>query len=170
MLKRPRAIALIVIGIVVSVALVVIVTAALTPGETHPAFAAAVAFVEATAHGDDAAATALMTPELAAYIARNCPEGSVSACVQGYTPPEWGEMLSAVFRRAAPDGPDWNVDVIATYEHGQGFSGVCIYTRLTAEGEAWKVAEYAGFAACSDAGTRNMATNPDAPNRAPSAP
>ncbi len=170
MRNRPLIITLIVLGVIGSIALVVVITAALTPGETNPAFAAAVAFVEAAERGDDAAANALMTPELAAYVVLNCPEGSVSACVQSYTPPEWGGLISAVFRRAAPDGPNWDVDLIATYQHGQGFSGVCIYTRMVPDGEVWKVAEYAGFAACGDPATRNMATNPDAPNRAPSAP
>lgn len=167
MLKRPLFIILIGIGLAAGVALVVIVTAALTPGEMNPAFTAAVTFVEAAERGDDVTAAALMTPELAAYVAQNCPEGSVSACVHAHTPAEWGDLISAVFRRAAPDGPDWDVDLIATYEHGKGASGVCIYTRLIAEGEAWKVAEYAGFAGCADPRTRNMATNPDTPNRVP---
>ena len=167
--NRRRLILLAVAGGVAALALVVIVTAVLTPGQTNPAFAAAVAFAEAAAKGDEETAQALMTPELAIYVAGHCPEGRVSACVQGYTPPEWGEMLSAVFRRAAPDGENWNVDVIATYQYAEGFSGVCIFTRITPQGDGWRVAEYAGFASCADAGTRNMATNPDAPNRAPSA-
>ncbi|HYO87004.1 MAG TPA: hypothetical protein VER79_00030 [Candidatus Limnocylindrales bacterium] len=169
MRNRSLWIALISAGIVGSVAIVIVITAALTPGQINPAFAAAVEFVEAAERDDDAAATVLMTPELAAYIAQNCPDGSVSACVQSYTPPEWGDLISAVFRRAAPEGPNWDVDLIATYQYGQGFSGVCIFTRMVPDGEGWKVAEYAGFVACGDPATRNMATNPGAPNRAPSA-
>lgn len=169
MRNRPVLIALIVLAVVASLALVIVLTAALTPAQTHPAFAAAVAFAEAAARGDDETAHALMTPELAGYVADHCPDGRVSACVQSYTPPEWGGMLSAVFRRSAPDGAEWDVDLIATYEHETGFSGVCIYTRMTPAGAGWQVAEYAGFAWCGDPATRSMADNPAAPNRAPAA-
>jgi hypothetical protein len=170
MRNRPLIIAAGLLVLLASLALVVFLTAALTPDQTHPAFATAVAFAEAAARGNEDAAAALMTPELAAWVAQNCPEGRVSACVQASTPPEWGDLISAVFRRAAPDGPNWDVDLIATYQFEQGFSGVCIYTQLVPDGEAWKVAAYAGFVWCGDPATRNMAANADAPNRAPAAP
>ena len=166
-MSRPVLITLIVLG---SIATVVVVTAALTPSQLNPAFAAAVAFVEAAERGEDEAAAALMSPELAAWAQANCPDGRISACVQAYTPEAWGDLISAVFRRAAPDGPDWDVDLIATYQHDQGFSGVCIYTRMEPAESGWQVAEYAGFAWCGDPGTRNMAANPSAPNRAPATP
>lgn len=169
-MSRPVLIALIVLAVAGGVALVVLVTAALTPGQLNPAFAAAVAFVEAAERGDDEAADAIMSPELAAWASANCPNASISACVHAYTPEAWGSLISAVFRRAAPDGDAWDVDLIATYQHDEGFSGVCIYTRMEPDGASWRVAEYAGFAWCGDPATRTMATNPAAPNRAPSAP
>ncbi|MFN8378331.1 MAG: hypothetical protein U0452_06620 [Anaerolineae bacterium] len=169
-MSRPVLITLIVLAVLGGVALVVLVTAALTPSQLNPAFAAAVEFVEAAERGDDESATALLSPELATWVTAQCPDGSISACVQAYTPEAWGDLISAVFRRAAPDGDAWDVDLIATYQHEQGFSGVCIYARMEPNGDSWQVAEYAGFAWCGDPATRNMATNPDAPNRAPSAP
>lgn len=169
-MSRPVLIALIVLAAVGALALVVLITAALTPSQLNPAFAAAVAFAEAAERGDDDAANRLMSPELAAWAAANCPDGRVSTCVQAYTPDEWGDLISAVFRRATPDGEAWDVDLIATYQHEQGFSGVCIYLRMEPENDAWQVAGYAGFAWCGDPATRTMASNPAAPNRAPDSP
>jgi hypothetical protein len=147
---------------------IVAVTLLLTPQETNPAFAAAVNFMNAAGKGDDATASTLLSDELLAYVAANCPDGSVSACVQGYIPPEWGDLISAVFRRAAPDGDAWDVDLIATYEQDTGASGVCAYTRVQQdESGAWRVYEWAGFLWCGDGRSRNMATNPETPNRAP---
>jgi hypothetical protein len=155
-------------GIVVALLVVVVVTLVLVPSETNPAFAAAEAFARAAGQGDDAAALALLSDEMQAYVAANCPDGSVSACVDAYTPPEWGAMKSAVYRRGAPDGAAWNVDIISYYEAGVGASGVCIYHRMeqNAAGE-WRVAGWAGFVHCGDPNSRGMASNPDAPNRAP---
>jgi len=154
--------------ILVSTLTVIIVTATFTPGSTEPAFAAAVAFMDAAGKGDDAAAEAFLSPDMLAYVAANCPNGSVSACVDQFTPPEWGDLLSAVFRRAIPDGTNWNVDLIATYQFGTGFSGVCIYHRMEQnDSGAWKVAGWAGFIHCGDPASREMASNPDTPNRAP---
>jgi hypothetical protein len=169
-MSRPVLITVIILVVLGGLALVVAVTAALTPSQLNPAFAAAVAFVEAAARGEDETAAALMSPELAAWAQANCPDGRISACVQAHTPEAWGDLISAVFRRAAPDGDAWDVDLIATYQYEEGFSGVCIYARMEPTETGWQVAEYAGFAWCGDPGTRNMATNPSAPNRAPAAP
>lgn len=169
-MNRILLIALIIFGVV---AAVVVVTLALTPDQTNPAFAAAEAFVRAAGAGDDAAAEAWLTDELRAYVAANCPDGSLSSCIASYTPPEWGGLFSVGFRRAAPDGDAWDVDLISIYELDRGNTGVCIYTRMIPSGgdpnapEGWRVAAWAGFAWCGDPNTRSMATNPAAPNRAP---
>jgi hypothetical protein len=154
--------------IVISLVVVVVVTLALTPGETNPAFAVAADFMNAAGKGDDATALALLSDDMQAYVAANCPDGSVSACINGYIPPEWGGLISAVFRRAAPDGANWNVDLIATYEKDTGASGVCSYYRMEQDAAgAWRIYGWAGFLWCGDGRSRNMATNPDAPNRVP---
>lgn len=158
------------LSLTLAAALVVIViaTAALIPQQTHPAFDAAVSFANAAARGDEATAAALVSDELRAYAAENCPDESVSACVLRIIPAEWGGFVSAVFRRAAPDGEAWDVDLIATYERAAGGSGVCIYTRVEPAGDgSWQITRWAGWAWCGDPATRSMATNPDAPNRAP---
>lgn len=162
---------MIIVGVLLGVAAVgLIVWSALKPPETsHPAFAVAVDFTNAAATGDDETAMALLSPELQAYVAENCPDERVSGCVMNYTPPEWGGLLKGVFRRSVPEGTTiWHVDVIATYELEKGFSGVCIYNRVEqdAAGE-WKVTEWAGFLHCGDPASRNMATNANTPNRAP---
>lgn len=158
----------ILLAIGLAVGIVVVVTAALIPQETNPAFAAAVAFMNAAGKGDDETATPYLSDELQAYVAANCPNGSVSACVDAYTPPEWGDLISAVYRRATPDGDAWNVDLISTYERDRGASGVCIFHRMeTDDSGNWRVTEWAGFLWCGDPASRNMATNPDTPNRAP---
>lgn len=147
---------------------VIAATAALTPQETNPAFAAATQFMDAAGKGDEATAFALLSDEMQAYVRDNCPQGEVSACVEAYTPEAWGDFLSVVFRRAAPDGAAWDVDLIATYAEGTGFSGVCIYQRMEQDAAGdWRVAAYAGFVSCGAAESRNMADNPNAPNRAP---
>jgi len=164
--KRLLIFALAVIG---SLALLVLITLALTPQSTNPAIEVATTFMNAAGNGDDATALPLLDDTLQTYVRDNCPNGSVSACVQSYIPPEWGGLIKAVFRRAAPDGPRaWNVDLIATYEKEKGFSGVCIYHRVEqlADGQ-WKVTGWAGFIWCGDPASRLMATNPDTPHRAP---
>jgi hypothetical protein len=154
--------------IVASVAIIVVVTLALTPQETNPAFATATTFMNAAGKGDDATAYALLSADMQSYVEANCPNGSVSACVEGYAPAEWGALNSALFRRAAPDGPNWNVELIATYEHDKGASGVCSHYRMQQdESGQWRVYGWAGFLWCGDPRSRNMATNPDTPNRAP---
>lgn len=152
----------------VGVMAVVALTLALTPGAIHPAFAAATTFMNAAGKGDDTTASMLLSDDMRAYVGANCPDGSVSACITGYIPPEWGDLQSAVFRRAAPDGENWNVELIATYEKDTGASGVCSFYRMEqdAAGE-WRVYGWAGFLWCGDGRSRNMATNPDTPNRVP---
>lgn len=158
----------IVLAVVASIAVIVVVTLALTPQETNPAFGVATTFVNAAATGDDTTAFPLLSDDLQAYVQANCPNGSVSACIQAYIPPEWGKLVSAVFRRAAPDGKAWDVDLIATYEQDKGVSGVCMFNRVEQDAAgAWRVYSWAGFLWCGDARSRNMATNPDTPNRAP---
>ncbi|MBL8161316.1 MAG: hypothetical protein JNJ61_04965 [Anaerolineae bacterium] len=157
------------VGTLAAGVVLIILTLALTPQATNPAFAAATTFWNAAGAGDDATALALLDETMQAWVADNCPQGSVSACVRAYTPAEWGNLLEAVFRRAAPDGPRaWNVDVIATYEFERGFSGVCGYFRVEqGADEQWRIAGWAGYLWCGDPASRNMATNPDSPNRAP---
>lgn len=156
------------VGGLLVLVVVVVLTAALTPANTEPAFAAAITFTNAAATGDDDTAFALLDDTMQAYVLENCPDGSVSACVQSYTPPEWGGIISAVFRRAIPDAGSWDVDLIATYEEETGFTGVCIYNRVEQDAAGdWRVAGWAGFIHCADAASRNMATNPDTPFRAP---
>jgi hypothetical protein len=155
--------------LVVAIVAILLLTESFTPENTDPAFAAAVSFVNAAGKGDDATAISLLSPELQTYVAEQCPDGSVSACVRDYTPAEWGSFLNAVFRRAAPDGPAArDVELIATYEQDKGFSGVCIYNRVEQDAAgAWKVTEWAGFVHCGEDAARDMATNPNTPNRVP---
>jgi hypothetical protein len=158
------------IGLSLALALVIViaVTLALTPQETNPAFAVAVDFMNAAGKGDDLAALPLLSNELQAWVQSNCPNARVSACIQSYTPPEWGGLMSAVFRRAAPDGAAWNVDLIATYEKDRGFSGVCSAFRVEADASGrWRIQRWAGFIWCGDPASRNMLSNPNAPNHAP---
>lgn len=154
--------------VIVSVAVIVIITLALTPQETNPAFAAATRFMNAAGNGEDVIALSLLSSEMQSYVQANCPNHSVSACIMGYTPAEWGMLQSAVFRRAAPDGANWNVELIAIYQHDKGASGVCSQYRMQQdESGAWRVYGWAGFLWCGDPRSRNMATNPDTPNRVP---
>lgn len=168
---------LLITAVVTAAALITIIvlTAALTPQQTNPAYAAALAFAEAAGEGDDATAHALLGDDLRAYVESDCPQASVSACVDSYIPDAWGDFLSVVFRRAAPDASRivngspsaYDIDLIATYAEDRGFSGVCIYVRMEDTADGWRVMRYAGFVSCGDAESRNMASNPDAPNRAP---
>jgi hypothetical protein len=157
-------------GVIASVLIVILLlTLVFGPENTNPAFATAVRFVQSAAAGDDASALALLGAELQSYVAENCPDASIAACVRDYTPPDWGELMDVSFRRAAPDGSTaWDVDLIATYAAGTGASGVCIYNRVeqTAAGD-WQVVGWAGWLHCGDSASRHMATNPDTPNRVP---
>lgn len=164
---KPRTLTIVVIALLVVVAIIIVATLIFTPGQTEPAFQAAVAFVEAAAKGDDDAALALASPAIREATAANCPEGSISACVDSYTPPEWGAMQSVVFRRAIPDGENWNVELISYYASDTGASGVCIFTRMEPVDDAWQVTRYAGFIHCADPAWRSISSAPDAPNRVP---
>lgn len=155
---------------IAAIALIVVITLSLTPEQSSPAFDAAVTFTNAAGEGDDAVAIALVSPDLRAYIERECPQGSVSACVRTYTPPAWGTMASAVYRRAVPDGATaWDVELISYYDvpEAVGASGVCIYNRVEQIDGAWRVTRWGGFVHCAEPGARAMATNPETPHRAP---
>lgn len=179
---QSRTLVLVVGGVLVALAIVVVVTLALTPDNTNAAFAVASRFVNTAVLGDDETAYSLLTDDLQAYVDANCPDGSVSACVQAYTPAEWGLLVrdgGAVFRRAIPDGPDaWDVAIIATYQEGQGFSGVCVYNRVERtiadnpetdiNEETWRVAAWSGFVSCDlpESGLSEL-REPNAVNRVP---
>jgi hypothetical protein len=163
-----RQIIWIALAIILSVAVVVVVTLQFTPQEANPAFAAATTFMNAAFQGDDHTAFALLSQLMQQYVNDHCPNSSVSACVKSFTPPEYGEADSAIYRRAAPDGGAWDVELIAVYPHDKGASGVCIYERMEQSPAGdWQVAGWAGFLWCGDGRSRDMATNPDTPNRAP---
>jgi hypothetical protein len=154
-----------------ALAVVVVVTALLVP-DNVPAYEAAVAFANAAGKGDDSTAMSLLSEELQAWVRANCPGGSVSACVDDYTPPDWGGMLSTVFRRAQPvPGADgFDVQLVATYEDNQGFSGVCIYTQVMRQPDgAWLVTRWSGWFSCDDpnSGLSALISSPNVPNRAP---
>lgn len=172
MKTRSILLVLLIIGIV-AIALIA-ASLFLTPTNTNPAFDAALQAVEAAARGDDATALAHVGPALREYAAANCPDGSLSACVDAFTPPEWGDLQRAVYRRAAPDSAlatAWDIDIISYYSTDTGASGVCIYARSEWFGEGeegqWLVTALAGFVHCADPESRNMGRNPSAPNRIP---
>lgn len=155
---------------VIALAIVVVITALLIPQQTNPAFAVAVDFVNAAGKGDDDAALAKLSPTLQDYVADTCPDGNVSACIDAYSPPEWGDFLNGVFRRAQPDGRDaWDILLLATYAEDQGFSGVCVYTRSErVTGETWEITRWSGWISCDlpDAGLSSLMQD-DAVNQAP---
>ena len=156
--------------------IVVTVTAIFVPAETNPAYTAAITFVEAAGSGNEAAARTVVSPQLIAYAEAECRDGRIVDCIADYTPPEWGDFLSGVFRRAQMNGPDddrqsaWDIQLIATYEEGQGFSGVCIYNRAERQpDDTWQIVRWSGWVSCDrpDAGLAQLAAA-DAPNAAPS--
>lgn len=158
----------IIAGIGIVLAAVVLITLALTPEGTNPVSAAAVTFANAAGKGDEATAFALLSPELAAYTRASCPDGRVTACIDGYIPDAWGDLVSALYRRAAPVGAEWDIDLIATYARDIGASGVCTTLHMAQdEAGAWRVTRWAGWVWCGDPASRDMEANPDAPNRAP---
>lgn len=150
---------------------VLVTTALLVPQGTNPAYAVAETFIKSAGKGDDATALTALSPELQAWVAQNCPEGSVSRCIDDYTPADWGAFLNAVFRRAQPDGRDaWNILFLATYAENQGFSGVCIYARTERiEDEKWHVTAWSGWMSCDlpNAGLSSLISDSSVPNRAP---
>ena len=164
---------MLILALAALIALVVIIFVAtqLTPQTSNPAFTTAVDFVASAGKGDDTATLALLDEPMRAYVSANCPDGSPSACVDAFTPPEWGDQVSAVFRRAAPDAENvrnWDVEVIAHYQEGTGASGVCSLIDVAPDNTGtWRVTGWAGFIHCGDPASRDMAINPDTPNRAP---
>lgn len=155
--------------LIVAVVVLIAATAFLVPEGTHPAFATAVSFVNDAARGRDDEAIPLMSDALTAYVADNCPDSIPSTCIQSYADDSWGNFMSAVYRRSIPDGSDaWDVQLIATYEDGQGFSGICIYNRVERIEDAWQVVRWSGFVSCDlpSAGLQQLAGD-DAPNRVP---
>lgn len=156
-------------GLMVAVVILIIATAFLTPEGTHPAYASAINFVNAAATGNDEIALTYMSDSLTTYVNDNCPDGIPSTCIINYADESWGDFMSAVYRRAIPDGNDaWNIQLIATYEDGQGFSGICIYNRVEKVGDEWQVVAWSGFVSCDlpTAGLQQLADK-DAPNRVP---
>lgn len=155
--------------IVSSLAVVVVLTAALVPQFTNPAYDSALAFVLAAGRGDEAAALAELSAGLRAYATATCRDGQVTRCIQDYTPPAWGRFLNAVFRRGQPDGADaWDVQLIATYAEDKGFSGVCIYTRVERSGSDWQVTRWSGWIHCGEPNSGLSALMAaSAPNAAP---
>ena len=153
----------------VVVAALIALTLVWSPEDTNPAVDAAVRFMNAAGQGDDATAGSLLGEELAAYVAANCPDGSVAACIDAYTPPAWGDLIAAVFRRSVPQGNTiWHVQLVATYEEEQGFAGGCIYHRMEEIGDDWLVTAWSGFVSCDDPDSRIEGLRRDnAPNRAP---
>ncbi len=163
--KRSLWIGLVIIAVI---AVLVLVVVALTPPQTNSAFSVAADFANAAGHGDDAAALPLLGTDLAQAVAEKCKDGKPSSCVMGYAPPEWGALENAVFRRAIPDGAAWDIEVISTYEKDKGASGVCSYFHVSQyPDDQWKIDRWAGFLWCGDPRSRDMATNPDTPNRMP---
>jgi hypothetical protein len=157
---------------VLSIAGIIALALVLTPEDSNPAFDVATRFMNAAGLGENATAFALLTPSMQDYVTGNCPDGSVSACIYSYTPSDWGRLLregAAIFRRATPDGDAWDVQIVATYEEGEGFSGVCIYHRMEEIApDNWRVAAWSGFISCDDPDSRiESLRRADAANRAP---
>jgi len=101
-----------------------------------------------------------MSQSLRESVAEICPEGIPSTCIESYADDSWGGFMSAVFRRAVPDGNNaWDVQLIATYEEGQGFSGICIYNRVELIEGTWQVTRWSGFISCDlpTAGLQDLA-------------
>lgn len=156
------------IGIVILVGILILVAVALIPPQTNPAFDVAATFANAAGQGDDAIAMPLLTADLQQAVSERCAGGVPSGCVQSYPPPEWGKLINAIYRRSAPDGAAWDIEVISTYEKDKGGSGVCSYFHVVQDTDGqWRIDRWAGFIWCGDAASRNMATNPDTPNRMP---
>ncbi len=163
----------VIIGIITLIAVIglILLTLVLVPESNEP-YQVAVDFINAAGLGNDVAAYPLLSAALQAYVDENCPDGRVSGCILAYTPSEWGTLIkdgSAVYRRSVRDGAAWDVQIVATYQEGQGFSGVCIYNRVEeVEPDEWRVTAWSGFVSCDapDSGLQGL-RRADAPNRAP---
>ena len=156
-------------GLIIVVIVLILATVLFVPEDSHPAFATAIAFVNSAATGDDETALSYMSEGLQDYVAENCPNGVPSTCMKSYADASWGDFTSAVYRRSIPDGSTaWDIQLIATYEDGQGFSGICIYNRVEQFDNVWKVVRWSGFVSCdlSNSGLQELASD-SAPNRVP---
>ena len=101
--------------LIVAVVILIIATMFLVPEGSHPAYAVAVNFVNAAATGDDDTAIPYMSATLREAVAETCPEGIPSTCIESYADESWGGFMSAVFRRAIPDGNSaWDVQLIVS--------------------------------------------------------
>jgi len=164
-----------IIGFVVALVGLIALSLWLVPQDTNPAFAVATDFSRAALRGHEADAAAVLSPELAAYVAENCPDGAVTACIGGYIPDDWGDLVDVVYRRSVlqDSGRAWDIQTFASFQHGQGFSGVCIYLRAEnptpANADGWKITRWAGWVSCDveNKGLDALRTDPDAPNHAP---
>lgn len=172
---KSRAVLVIVAVIALLVLGILVISLSLTPAQSNPAFAVAEDFTNLATKGQNDAAIVLVSAPLREYGELNCPDGSLAACVQSYAPSEWGGIISAVYRRSVPEGNVQHVQLIATYQEGKGFSGVCIYNRVERVADpsndpydGWRVTRYAGFVPC-DAPGSDLAEmrQPDAVNAAP---
>lgn len=172
---KSRAVLVIVAVIALLVVAILAISLSLTPSQSNPAYAVAEDFTNLAAKGQNDAAIVLVSDPLRAYAESNCPDGSLAACVQSYAPPEWGGIISALYRRSVPEGNVQHVQLIATYQEGKGFSGVCIYNRVERIADpandpydGWRVTRYAGFVPCDAPGSDlTEMRQPDAPNAAP---
>lgn len=167
---KSRSIVILLVVTAVVIVGIILLTTVLVPENTSPAYSVATEFMNAAGKGDDATAFPLLSDEMQAYVTENCPEGSVSACIDAYIPAEWGNLLSAVYRRSVPEGNTaWDVQLVATYEEGEGFAGVCIYHRMEeVTPDDWRVAGWAGFVSCDDPNSGlNALRRDDAVNHVP---
>ncbi len=165
-MRSKRGLLLIGGAVLVVILLVILLVSASSNPDSFPPYAAALAFSRAVGVGDNAAASAELSPAAVQWAGVNCPEG-IAVCLGRLADPAWGDLISVVFRRAAPDGANaYDVELIATYEQGVGFSGICIYNRVEKQtDDTWKVAGWAGWIHCADPLSRDMERNPEAPNR-----
>ncbi|MFN8527952.1 MAG: hypothetical protein U0670_05015 [Anaerolineae bacterium] len=156
-----------VVLLIVVIAGIVIASTRFTPSN-EPQYQAAVDFVRAVGLNDNRTALSLLTPGMRLWVSELCSYGQIASCLRAFVPPDWGQFVSVVFRQATPYYTSWDVDMIATYERGDGASGVCIYARIEQMPEGdWRVSRWAGWISCADPRAQDMANNPDTPNRAP---
>lgn len=156
--------------LLVTIIVIIALTAVFVPQDSHPAFDVAVEFVRSAGKGEEEQAMSLLSSQVQAHVSANCPDGRVSACVDAYSPPIWGDFLNAVYRRAQPQGQNlWHVLTLATYAEDQGFSGVCVYTRVEkTTDETWLVTRWSGWISCDlpNAGLSSLMSD-SAENRVP---
>ncbi|HVU14530.1 MAG TPA: hypothetical protein VHD90_24805 [Phototrophicaceae bacterium] len=155
---RVRTVITILGVLVIVLALAAVVASFLRPQAANPAYTTAVDFVQAAGKGNDAKAVSLLDKNMLNYVVAHCPNQNVSECIKAYTPADWGSLVSAIFRRAAPNGSNWDVEVIANYQQGEGASGVCSLIHVANESGSWLVSGWSGFIHCGgDLTTQNKA-------------